>query len=231
MAGKVIRFASGPASCPSSSNWRLWVKGSEIYLATRQTGGEFKLSLHSSGTWNSAFTFESNARLTDRGSGRVTRRHSTWTRPAEFAPGWTKGPSVVIPWVSWHDELTGPVVYHPETTWYPAPPEAGEICFTLLISSAEKTASSLGEVLHANYMYETEPLRLANSEQVWLCAELLEMTPEQVRYVDAVSAHFMGFSWKVAPDQAKAYAQDIHRDSELPLIIDFQLGRKHFGMS
>ena len=126
--------------------------------------------------------------------------------------------------------LTGPVVYHPETTWYPAPPEAGQICFTLLISSTEKTASSLGEVLHANYMYETEPLRLANGEQVWLCAELLEMTPEQVRYVDAVSAQFMGFTLKVAPDQAKAYGQDIHRDSELPLIIDFPLGRKHFGI-
>jgi hypothetical protein len=73
-------------------------------------------------------------------------------------------------------------------------------------------------------------LRLANGEQVWLCAEVLEMTPEQVRYVDTVSAEFMGFSLKIATDQAKAYGQDIHRDSELPLIIDFPLGRKHFGM-
>ena len=139
MAEQTIRFASGPKACPSSSNWRLWVNGDDTYLASRQTARTLKLSLHASGTWISAFTSESKVQITDSISGRVSRRHTTWSRPAELAPGWTQGPSLVVPGVSWRGELTGTVDYHPKTSWFPAPPEGGQICFTVFFSAADKT--------------------------------------------------------------------------------------------
>ena len=140
----------------------------------------------------------------------------------------------MIPWASWHDEADGPGLS--TTQQQPGIPlhlrPGQNPCFTLLISSAEATATSPGEVLHANYMYETKPLCLANGEQVWLCAELLETTQEQARYVDSVLGESPRDSrGRSPPTEKKAYAHDIHRGLELSLIIDFPLGRKHFGMS
>jgi hypothetical protein len=70
----------------------------------------FKLSMHESSRhprghqWIAAYTRQSGVVVEETGS----RRQMTWYRPAEFTPGWTQGPAVVIPWVEWHGEF-GPL--------------------------------------------------------------------------------------------------------------------------
>jgi hypothetical protein len=73
--------------------------GSDIYLAVRMFAGTMKFSMHKTGEWVSAFTEQSGVVLPETGS----RRHTEWQRPPEFTPGWTHGPVVMVPWVSWRE--------------------------------------------------------------------------------------------------------------------------------
>src|ERR687892_894675 len=115
-----VRFAVGSPERPRSSVWRLWVHGSDAYLGARVLLGAIKLSMHQSGDWISAFTSQSGVGL-PTGS----RRHHTWRRPPEFTPGWTQGPSVAIPWVTWRNELRWREELPPDTAWAPAPKRNG----------------------------------------------------------------------------------------------------------
>ncbi len=51
-----IRIAVGTPKGASSNSWRIWVKGTDIYVSCRDNFKEFKVSLHASGIWRVAFT-------------------------------------------------------------------------------------------------------------------------------------------------------------------------------
>jgi hypothetical protein len=88
--------------------------------------GTLKLSLHASGERISAFTEQSGVVIQETGS----RRHKTWKRPPEFTPGWTHGPAVIVPWLSWRDELLWKYEEYPDDTeWVPEPRRSKKIPF------------------------------------------------------------------------------------------------------
>lgn len=90
---KIVRFAAGSPEKPMSLVWRLVVNGSDAYIGANATlMGMFKLSLHPR-EWLAGFTKQSAVVIPEKAS-----RHSDrWLRPAEFAPGWTRGPIIAVP--------------------------------------------------------------------------------------------------------------------------------------
>jgi hypothetical protein len=73
MPDPTLRFAAGSPERPNSAVWRLWTHGSDTYLAARIAAHLFKVSMHKSGEWISAFTSQSGV-VVDRETG--SRRHA-----------------------------------------------------------------------------------------------------------------------------------------------------------
>lgn len=76
-----LRVAIGAPGEPQASFWRIWVTRSEVYLSAATIGGLFKVSLHSGGQCNAAFTSEQ----VQRSGGEAmfpdgSRRVVTWRR-------------------------------------------------------------------------------------------------------------------------------------------------------
>ncbi len=57
-----IRFCAGSTNQPSSTVCRLWAHKRDVYLGARMILEAYKISLHESGQWISAFTSRSAAR-------------------------------------------------------------------------------------------------------------------------------------------------------------------------
>lgn len=89
---KTLYFAVGSPDEYRSAVWRLWVHGDDVYLGARDVRW-IKLSMHHSGIWRYAWTEESGLK-TPGSADRVINR---WSRPADFVPGWTQGPSLIVP--------------------------------------------------------------------------------------------------------------------------------------
>ena len=96
MAQPSARFAAGSALALFSGVWRVIVNKNDIYMgASKGAMSSFKVSLHKSGVWALAATKESGATF-EKGNRRAKR----WLRPAEHAPGVTRGPSIFVPHTS-----------------------------------------------------------------------------------------------------------------------------------
>jgi hypothetical protein len=132
MPDPTLRFAAGSPERPNSGVWRLWTHGSDTYLAARIAAHLFKLSMHQSGQWISAFTSQSGV-VVDKETG--SRRHRTWTRPPEFTTGWVQGPAVAIPWVKWRGQFH-PIGKPPppNTVWVPGPARKRKLVFNVLFA-------------------------------------------------------------------------------------------------
>jgi hypothetical protein len=83
----------------SPSTWRIWtaVHSSDVYVASRHLAGLVKTSLHVSGQWQTSLLSRDSLRQ----SWPVPppgRHLDRWSRPAEFAPGFTHALMIVIPW-------------------------------------------------------------------------------------------------------------------------------------
>ena len=75
----------GSAADPCSALWRIWTQGNEAYVSVRSWSSVAKLSLHANGNWQF----------------RVETMISKWRQPKPFRPGWTHGPTILIP----HNDL------------------------------------------------------------------------------------------------------------------------------
>ena len=91
MPARTFRFAVGSPSEPFSAVWRLVGDKDPFLGCYRQGMGLFKISMHPDDTLV-AFTAQSGAKF-ENGS----RVDKTWPRPPEFRPGWTIGPSILVP--------------------------------------------------------------------------------------------------------------------------------------
>jgi hypothetical protein len=57
--GGTLRFAVTAEDGRRSADWRVWTarNSDDIYVAARQVVGDFKVSLHQSGSWQHGFIF------------------------------------------------------------------------------------------------------------------------------------------------------------------------------
>ncbi len=171
MSGRRVRFALGSREDQQSDIWQAWTQGDEAYLAPRSLSGFLKISLHSSGTWRSAFV--SDSPIVEQLGG--DRRATEWERPAEFYPGWTQGPSVLFPSLS-------PIEWPPEkaqtekkVTWLDPPDEGWKVTVTLLF--AAPTTRPLGPPPTGTDALAELELRTRGS--VWVMARRLPMSAEE----------------------------------------------------
>src|SRR5688572_17554221 len=136
MAQDTFRFAVGEPDGARSVVWRVWTNPSrnDIYIAARHLGGVYKVSLHGSGKWRIAFEGPRSPFIPEGGDRATTK----WNRPADLAPGWTRGFSVAVPA---SEVVEGKAVVADPHKLYWAPKPAGEAAveFHLFLSPPQVT--------------------------------------------------------------------------------------------
>lgn len=227
MPDPTVRFAAGSPERPHSAVWRLWVHGSDAYLGARMVLGTIKLSMHQSGQWISAFTSQSGAVIDETGS----RRTHTWQRPAEFTPGWTMGPAVAVPWVTWRDELRSREPLPSDTEWVAGPKRNKKLLFSVLISSPAVTTDATSVSRPGDRLLDRS-LPMSNGEAIWLQVRQAEMTPEENNVLTSMERQFRGFRVTGSLDSVGAWGLWITTSPEgIPLLVQIPLGRRHFTVT
>lgn len=174
MSKRRVRFALGSPDDQQSDIWQAWTQGDEAYLAPRTLSGLLKVSLHSSGSWRSAFV--SDSPIVEQLGG--DRRATEWRRPKEFYPGWTQGPSVLFPGLPPVDRPPEKAETEKKVTWLDPPDEGWKVTVTLLFAAA--TTRPTGP-LPPNTQALTE-LALRSMGSAWVMAKHLPM-PEHEREI------------------------------------------------
>lgn len=214
----VLRFALGNRYQPYTPVWRVWTHGADAYASVRVLARTFKLSLHKSGQWITAFTSESGQLVGDG-----SRTHKRWERPEPDAGGWTTGPAIVIPWVPWAADFERRWEYPDSTTWSPAP-GVGE---KVVVELGFQDRSSPVKRPHAHHLAS---LALESEETLEVVTHRGPMDPRDWQGLASAQKEFMGFGvqslegldawglWVTSADQAVP----------VPLLVQFPMGRHHF---
>jgi hypothetical protein len=224
MRDPTLRFAAGSPERPYSGVWRLWVHGSDVYLAARDVAHLFKFSLHKTGEWISAFTSQSGVVSTKSGS----RRHFTWTRPPEFTPGWVQGPAVAIPWVKWRGQFQPTGKPPLDTLWVPGPARKRKLLFNVLISAATVPAEGINSVSQPGD-WIVGSLPLSNGETVWLQARQAGISSDERKGIASAEREYQGFQVSGDLNAIDPWGFWITTSPQgVPLWVQFPLGRHHF---
>lgn len=126
MATKSFPFALGSSASPCSAVWRVWTREDEAHVAVQTTLEEVSFTAYPTGRWRIAV------------GGAVSR----WTRPKEFRPGWTRGPDLVIPYISSPSRAAGHDSSAAEpVNWLPPPAPGHQARFTLLFATPRAEVS------------------------------------------------------------------------------------------
>jgi hypothetical protein len=168
----VVRIGLEEDGRPFSSAWRFWNTNDDVYVATRTLAGRYKLSLHASGEWITAFTKESG--IVDPND---QRRVTQGARPRPIGPGWTQAPFVSIPRIDEKHDLRPPVATDPKVTWLPAPRIGHVVLLGLLYSEHGelRPADASGQDIR-----EVGYLDLRNGERVWVTRSEKAMAPDAI---------------------------------------------------
>jgi hypothetical protein len=223
VADPTIRFCAGSPERQYSAVWRIWAHRNDVYLGARSALGLFKLSLHESGKWITAFTSGSGAQFNDTGN----RRHHTWTRPGEFAPGWTQGPTILLPWVRWADDPRHRETLPRGVEWIRGPRRRGKLMINVLFAGTSveadgiNTVSRPGDALIGSF-------QLGNGETVWLQARWRPMHADEIASIESHAKEYDGFRTATPFEQMSAWAIWVATGEEAPLLIQIPLGRRHF---
>jgi len=163
-----IRFQVVAPGGRSSDVWRIWNAGDDVYLAPRAKGGDFKISLHHSGTWRLAFTSEYSRLMHKLGTWDADRCLETIERPAEHATGFTRAVWMYFP----DSELRisrSPQQRPKPIVQIPGPPGGGirnvNVIFTAPQSRFTKTEPPLQASLGATPLASWS---LSNGETLWV---------------------------------------------------------------
>lgn len=227
MPDPTLRFAAGSPERPNSGVWRLWTHGSDTYLAARVMARLFKLSMHKSGQWISAFTSESGV-VGESGS----RRHRTWNRPPEFTPGWVQGPAVLIPWVKWRGQFK-PIGQQPppDTVWVPGPARKRKLLFNVLFSAVTVPADGIKAVSQPGDLI-VGSLPLSNGETVWLQARQAGISSDERTGLASVEREYHGFEVNGDLSTIDPWGFWITTSPQgPPLLVQSPLGRHHFRVT
>ena len=131
---KRVKFAVGSQDSPLSAVWVVSASGSDVYVGARGVMQSIKLSLHRSGRWNLAFTSETGHVSPKTGQ----RQHVQLRRPAEFRPGWTFGPAILVPGAGSRRLYLKPPNPWPDddVQWYPRPEGDRKRVFAIYYASS-----------------------------------------------------------------------------------------------
>ena len=93
--GKNFKFQLASADGRHSTTYSVMTRKStdDVYVTPMMMGGETKISLHNSGSWQAGLTVEGHARLPSSAS----RHWEIWKRPNELLPGVTRAWYLLLP--------------------------------------------------------------------------------------------------------------------------------------
>jgi hypothetical protein len=212
MKKRGVRWSVGTADGPRSTIWRVWVSGSDAYIAARPTAGSIKVSLHASGVWRYAFTEEHMTGprpLVPADRDRVLDR---WPRPPEFAPGWTRGFSILVP-ASEVQPSPAAIQKPSEIVWFDLPSAGHMTVFDVLIAAPGAQGSEgRGYATAAGFENATQVvtvLDLASGERLWVVAHQEEISEEQAASFEELRSRILGVGGEV---MARAAAENPDHD-------------------
>jgi len=139
-----IRFVVGSLDGCRAGTWRCWTPGAsknDVYLGPRSIAGEFKASLHETGSWHLAFSSEFKTRMQAEGRwigrSRLTRQ---WQRPKALAPGCVLAFRVLVPSGAVNIP-SNPKELPTDLVWIPAPPVGMVVEIALFLTAPGATVS------------------------------------------------------------------------------------------
>lgn len=228
----VIRFAVGASENPQSWIWRLWVQGDDVYLGAKNALQVFKVSLHKSGIWRIAFVKE--LKREDEATDRVIVR---WTKPGEFAPGWTPSIAVLVSSIKPSRPFNKVKMEDEGIVWFPEPLDGRRVLFKILISSPEMVELDLKKVLISGDRL-VGTLTKKNGEKVWLVLredDLSEIEITKIRDVmNKTKIHLKVGSSEDSLRDSRALlvvSEDIPTVATQPTILDISLGRENLEIA
>lgn len=193
-------------------------------MGARLLVGTFKLSMHKSGKWISAFTSESGIVLSETG----WRRHHEWKRPPEFAPGWTHGPGVIVPWVAWRDDFSYQEPHPSDTEWVSGPNRNKMLTFDLLFSAASTSSDEL--ISRSGGRMVGKSLPLSNGEAIWLLVKQVEISAVWKKWLEDEQRKFqVHYRGDLNTFQTAWIVLIVDSSLGVPLFVHFPLGRRHFS--
>lgn len=182
-----IRFAAGEPG-RRGTVWRLWANRDtdDVYLASRHTAGELKVSFHQSGDWRVQLVQPDRPKsihvrdLVGQQRGRILLQ---WRRPAPDDAGWTYCVSIVLPGHHLVDTL---VDAWEDVQWH-RPPETGEhVEFLVHIVEPNRGTVMYGNLfreLHAHLAY-LDALELSSGKIALVIALRIKTPPDEALYIE-----------------------------------------------
>lgn len=175
-----IRFGVRSGDFRWSGTWKLWAKRADVYLVMRMMGRLIKLSLHKSGVWRLAWTGPSGVVSHKSGD----RAEMKWKRPAEFAFGWTQGPTVMVANVGQSAPFPIEPDEEPHPVYWVEPPQIGhKVGFTVLFSSPSIPVDSRPSVLRAGDVIAGR-IPLVTGESVWLSTRVAPLDAGEQLHIE-----------------------------------------------
>ncbi|HEY3923982.1 MAG TPA: hypothetical protein VGL75_05410 [Acidothermaceae bacterium] len=136
----------------------------DVYIGTRVTMGDVKVSLHASDTWRLALTAEEALR---RQLGEEDRVFTRWVPPEQIAPGWRRAASIMVPTSSlqpaWNEK---PPRRPGRIAFWPAPPLGRALAFEVMIREADAVGLTVNDVIGT-----AGELSLPSGRGVWVLAD------------------------------------------------------------
>ena len=163
------RFGVVATDSRRSSVWSVWSNGSDVYVAPRMKGGDFKISLHKSGVWRIAFDKNYAERMRELGTGSNDRCIERLRRPPENAQGLTRAVRMYFP----DSDLRGFVDQGWEESKpiekIAAPPQDGLRVIDLLFTSSRSKFGEADWPLRGSLQAEKiGSWKLPNGDILWL---------------------------------------------------------------
>jgi hypothetical protein len=185
--GIALRLAVGEPG-RRGTVWRLWANRStsDVYIASRHTAGELKISLDESGDWRiqtigpkGSGTIHVHDLVEQHSEGRVLER---WRRPEANSVGWTHAFSIVLP-----DRhlVTTPVDRWDDIQWHRPPGDAELVEIMVYLVRPNFGAMTYGTLLLnlGGYLTYMDALQLASDEVAVVLAFTMPIDEAEAAYI------------------------------------------------
>ena len=176
--GGEIRVAAGRPG-RRSGVWKILAgkNKSDIYVGARSTFGVQKISLHASGDWRVQWV-DSNPAGRHMAEQTGSRIQDRWRKPAETAPGWTKGLSIWVPDGEIVD-VSDDYQTEDEALWVPPPGPGRALGFHVAVARPDNGFTQFRGAL------PLAGFTLASGDVMMLFVSTMKMTDEIRRMLDS----------------------------------------------
>ncbi len=214
---RVVRFAIGSESNPTSSVWRLWTSGDDAYLNFAPIPYP-KFSMHGQ-VWKIDFN---------------TKRHSFGPITCPNAKGWIQGPAVFFCHVP-YDPMPPPpgllreVREEKNIRWFDMPEEWHVRQFVVFFASREVGKAELPprDTAADPVQHAIGPLPLGDGRWVWLRQATQPVPEDRKNYLLTVRASVEGLSVDASARELRSLGLAMHLQGSTVVVVPLGLETIH----